>query len=130
MNDKFKNCLDALIEFYVYSGPPKPKEEVMGGWNNGASNQWGGNGPNVGGNNGNNGAAGGWGPPPNKAGGAGGWGSNTAPGPAPQRPQQWDGGDNHSPTMARRFDDGGTSIWGGKSQAGGMTGPGGPPGGQ
>ena len=100
------------------------------GWNN-SGNQWG----PTGGNPSN--GSGGWGPPPAKpgqgGGAGGGWGnSGPAPGPAPgPRAPQWGGAgggvDNDSPTMARRFDDGGTSIWGGKSQS---AMPGGPPGGQ
>ena len=121
-----------------WGGVSKPKEEAMG-WSGGSAGpgQWGPGGPGA-----NNGGSGGWGPPPAKgensnretsqrshphhpggagAGPAGGWGNNGAPGP---RPPQWE---NDSPTMGRRFDDGGTGIWGGNKQA---AMPGGPPGGE
>ena len=92
----------------------------MGGWNGAGSNHWGG-----GGNNAGNGGAG-WGPPPSKGPGAGGgWGAGPA-GPPGGRPGQWP--ENDSPTMGRRFDDGGTGIWGGKAPAGPMQA--GPPGGE
>ena len=58
--------------------------------------------------------------------GAGGWGAGPGGPPAGGRPGQWP--ENDSPTMGRRFDDGGTSIWGGKAPAGPMQA--GPPGGE
>ena len=104
-------------QLYIHLlGAPKPKEEPMG-WN-GGSNQWGaGGGAGAGGSNGS-----GWGAPPTKTSQAGGWGN--APGaPGGQQPQprapQWE---NESPPMGRRFDDGGTSLWGAKPQPG-MPGP-------
>ena len=114
-----------VITQYLSSGVPKPKDEGMGWGNNGAgSSQWGGAG---GGQGGSNGAVGSWGPPPAKPGpGAGGWGNNPGPAAAPGGRPQWP--ENESPTMGRRFDDGGTGIWGGKAQSG--MGPGGPPGGE
>ena len=106
------------------SGAPKPKEEAMVGWNGGgggagapggaASSQWG---PGGSSNNGS-----GWGAPPAKTSQAGGWG-NAPGGPGgqqPARPPQWN--ENESPPMGRRFDDGGTSLWGAKPQPG-MPGP-------
>lgn len=120
-----------------WGGVSKPKDEAMGWSGSAGPGQWGPGGPGA-----NNGGSGGWGPPPAKgensnreirqrshphhpggagAGPAGGWGNNGAPGP---RPPQWE---NDSPTMGRRFDDGGTGIWGGNKQA---AMPGGPPGGE
>ena len=113
-------CLASVVKYFV-TGPSKPKDEGMGGWNGAGSNHWGG------GNNAGNGGAG-WGPPPAKpgAGAGGGWGAGPG-GPPAGRPGQWP--ENDSPTMGRRFDDGGTSIWGGKAPAGpGMQA--GPPGGE
>ena len=82
------------------------------GWRE-SSNQWG---PG-GGGAGNNGS--GWGGPPAKTSQAGGWGNAPGGQQAQARAPQWE---NESPPMGRRFDDGGTSLWGAKPQPG-MPGP-------
>ena len=115
----------------------KPKDEMGGGWS-GGSNQWG-PGP-TGPGAANNGGSGGWGGPPpsgpkaNPSWGGAGSGLGGPPGGAGGAPGQGPRGgapqwEEQSPTMARRFDDGGTGIWGGGGGSKSAM-PGGPPGGK
>ena len=102
---------------YSCAGAPKPKEDAMWGPSGGPGQWGGGDGPRGRGEPAN------WGPPPpGKPGAQGNWGAGGQGGAPMQRAPQWDG---DSPTMGRRFEDDGTSIWGQKESGRGPAPPGG-----